>query len=437
MKKTRIAVLFALLLVFSSLSLFATGAKEVKDSEKLVMVESVVKENDGATISGIFEDGQEVIIHTTDEETASNTSISELKRGDVIAVVDNGIMTMSLPPQIFALSVRNITPLVKSGQISVSFPALSPARSGEGDVLEFATINSDDLISEFNYAYGCLIMQNLIANSIVPDAGYFARGINDLYRSMSGENVSFLVPMEEMNTLIQQYVDEYMSQGIVGSAGLLYTNLDQINALEKPETLPLTFAYSYGVLTTLDLLSYGYDIVGPDYIQGLLTVIYGFEPIYSEEEMGIILDEYVDMKDDEYASYLAEMSEYNLSQANAFLAEQAQVPGVKTLQNGVLLEVIHEDSELGAQPTKDDTVIVSYTLTLLDGTVADYGDDVSFPLAALIPGFTEACTNMKVGQTAMAYIPPELGYGESGAGTIPPNSLLIFEIQLQGIEKDE
>ena len=66
--------------------------------------------------------------------------------------------------------------------------------------------------------------------------------------------------------------------------------------------------------------------------------------------------------------------------------------------------------------------------------MADEGADVSFKLNSLIPGFSEAVRNMRVGESIIAYVPPELGYGSSDLGTIGPNSLLIFEITLKEIK---
>ena len=86
-------------------------------------------------------------------------------------------------------------------------------------------------------------------------------------------------------------------------------------------------------------------------------------------------------------------------------------------------------------PSATDSVIVDYDLFLLDGNTYDSGSDVTFSLQSLIPGFTEAVTNMQVGQEAMVYIHPSYGYGESGTSNIEPNSLLIFRINLKGIAK--
>ena len=100
-------------------------------------------------------------------------------------------------------------------------------------------------------------------------------------------------------------------------------------------------------------------------------------------------------------------------------------------QKGLQIETITEGD--GATPAEDDTVIVNYTLRDIDGNLLDSGTGAQFALSGLIPGFSEAVMNMRVGGEVIAYVHPSLGYGESGAGTIEPNSLLIFDIELEGI----
>ena len=88
------------------------------------------------------------------------------------------------------------------------------------------------------------------------------------------------------------------------------------------------------------------------------------------------------------------------------------------------------------------TAIVHYTGWLEDGTEFDSSvkrnDPFSFPLGAgmVIKGWDEGVATMKVGGKRKLWIPPELGYGERGFGkVIPPNSKLIFEVELLDIKQ--
>jgi FKBP-type peptidyl-prolyl cis-trans isomerase len=90
-------------------------------------------------------------------------------------------------------------------------------------------------------------------------------------------------------------------------------------------------------------------------------------------------------------------------------------------------------------PKASDTVKVHYHGTLLDGTVFDSsverGEPISFPLSRVIPGWTEGVQLMKVGDKFKFVIPPNLAYGpNSPSPKIPPNSTLVFEVELLGIE---
>jgi FKBP-type peptidyl-prolyl cis-trans isomerase len=127
-------------------------------------------------------------------------------------------------------------------------------------------------------------------------------------------------------------------------------------------------------------------------------------------------------------------AEQNLAAANAFLAARAKEPGVVTLPSGLEYKVLQAGAAGGASPLADDRVIVNYEGTLPDGTVVDSsykrGQPDVFVAGQLIPAWTEALEKMKPGDTWLLYVPPGLGYGVKGAGPIPPNSLLIFKIQL-------
>lgn len=122
----------------------------------------------------------------------------------------------------------------------------------------------------------------------------------------------------------------------------------------------------------------------------------------------------------------------------AFLAENAKKDGVKTTADGLQYEVLTEGK--GDHPTKDDKVTVNYKGTLIDGSTFDSsydrGQPVSFPLANVIPGWTEGLQLMTPGSKYKFYIPAALGYGERGAGAkIGPNETLIFEVELISIDK--
>jgi FKBP-type peptidyl-prolyl cis-trans isomerase FklB len=132
------------------------------------------------------------------------------------------------------------------------------------------------------------------------------------------------------------------------------------------------------------------------------------------------------------ASHEAE-AEKNLAAAKAFLAENAGKEGVTTLPSGLQYKVITEGT--GPKPDASDVVTVQYRGTLIDGTEFDSSykrnEPATFPLGRVIKGWTEGLQLMPEGSKYVLYVPPDLGYGERGAGTrIPPQSALVFEVEL-------
>ena len=120
-------------------------------------------------------------------------------------------------------------------------------------------------------------------------------------------------------------------------------------------------------------------------------------------------------------------------QGQSFLARNAAREEVITTASGLQYEVLVSGD--GASPAPTDLVTVHYTGTLIDGTVFDSsvqrGQPAEFPANRLIAGWVEALQLMQVGDKWMLYVPPELAYGDRGAGgLIGPGATLIFEIEL-------
>jgi FKBP-type peptidyl-prolyl cis-trans isomerase len=109
----------------------------------------------------------------------------------------------------------------------------------------------------------------------------------------------------------------------------------------------------------------------------------------------------------------------------------------KTTASGLKYQVMKQGNGT-ASPKATDTVKVHYHGTFLDGKIFDSsvqrGEPISFPLNRVIPGWTEGLQLMKVGDKFKFEIPPQLAYGEAGRPGIPPNSTLVFEVELLGIE---
>ncbi len=129
----------------------------------------------------------------------------------------------------------------------------------------------------------------------------------------------------------------------------------------------------------------------------------------------------------------------NLAAADAFMAENAKQPGVVTLPQGLQYKVVRSGPQGGMHPTPADEVKVHYEGKLLDGTVFDSsyerGVPAVFPLDGLVPAWVIALQRMKAGDEWTLYVPPALGYGAQDKGPIPGNSVMIFRIELLGVNR--
>ena len=120
-----------------------------------------------------------------------------------------------------------------------------------------------------------------------------------------------------------------------------------------------------------------------------------------------------------------------------FLAKNKTQPGVIVLPSGLQYKVLKEGT--GPKPTISDVVTCNYRGTLINGTEFDSsykrGEPATFPVRGVIKGWTEALQLMPVGSKFQLFLPPDLAYGEHGAGAdIGPNETLIFEVELMSIK---
>ncbi len=119
----------------------------------------------------------------------------------------------------------------------------------------------------------------------------------------------------------------------------------------------------------------------------------------------------------------------------ALSAEEEAASADKTVETGSGLVITELRAGTGEHPKKSSVVEVHYHGTLEDGTVFDSsvkrGKPARFPLARVIPCWTEGVQLMRVGGKSRLTCPPEIAYGAPGRPpTIPPNATLIFEVEL-------
>jgi FKBP-type peptidyl-prolyl cis-trans isomerase FklB len=193
-------------------------------------------------------------------------------------------------------------------------------------------------------------------------------------------------------------------------------------------------SYSLGYQFGQNLKSQGVDLNLDVYTSGMRDAFGGKDP---QMTLGEIRSTIASLQQRLMAAQQKEQAAKNLVESKAFLAENGKKEGIKTLPSGLQYKVLTAGS--GKTPKAEDNVTVNYKGTLINGTEFDSsykrGQPASFQVKGVIKGWTEALQLMKEGSKWQLFIPPELGYGERGAGPlIPPNSALIFEVELIAVK---
>lgn len=207
---------------------------------------------------------------------------------------------------------------------------------------------------------------------------------------------------------------------------------EQPNITDEKDIINYTIGYRLGGDFKRQEVEFKQDML----IKGLEDAIAGTSPRVTPEEMRTALMHLQQRVAAERTAKLQQEAQENLKAAEAFLADNANKEGVKVLPSGLQYKVLAEGS--GSSPQKTDKVTVHYRGTLIDGTEFDSSysrnQPASLAVDGVIPGWTEALQMMRTGDKWQLFIPPKLGYGERGTGgKIPPNSALIFEVELISI----
>jgi FKBP-type peptidyl-prolyl cis-trans isomerase len=193
-------------------------------------------------------------------------------------------------------------------------------------------------------------------------------------------------------------------------------------------------SYAFGMALGADLKETGLTIDYGQFTEGLRASMEGErERLSFDEAMELIQATFLELRQLKLAE--------NLENGREFLRQNAEKADVQVTESGLQYTVIQEGD--GEKPTEADTVRVHYEGRLIDGTVFDSslerGQPVEFPLdGGVIPGWIEGLVLMNTGSRYQLFIPAELGYGEWDAdGIIPPNSVLIFDVELLDIVRDD
>ncbi len=195
-------------------------------------------------------------------------------------------------------------------------------------------------------------------------------------------------------------------------------------------------SYALGMMLGNNWKNQGLDIDADQAAKAIKAIQSGSPTLLSAEDAQKTLQAFQTEFRAKQQAKQAEQGVKNKAEGEVFLAANKAKSGVITLPDGLQYSVITNGT--GAMPTATDTVTVHYRGTLIDGTEFDSsykrGQPASFPVGGVIHGWTEALQKMNVGSKWKLFIPADLAYGEAGRPGIPPNSTLIFEVELISIQ---
>jgi len=164
-------------------------------------------------------------------------------------------------------------------------------------------------------------------------------------------------------------------------------------------------------------------------VKGLMVAAQGKDAPYDLQKIGPEMDKFMQAKQQVYVEKLRTAGH---AESEKFFTELKKKPGVVVLPDGLAYEVIKPGT--GDFPKATDVVKVNYTGTLINGTKfdssIDRGEPAEFALNEVIPGWTEGIQKINKGGKLKLYIPSNLAYGEDSKPPIPPNSTLVFEVDL-------
>ena len=207
---------------------------------------------------------------------------------------------------------------------------------------------------------------------------------------------------------------------------------DRMELKDQKDKESYSLGYQFGQSMKRQGLAVNLDV----YTAGIRDALSGAKPQMSQEEVNKTISEVQSRVMAARQKELQEMADKNLSEGKAFLEANRKKEGVKTLPSGLQYKVLVEGN--GKTPKAADEVTVNSRGTLIDGTEFDSsysrGQPFTVKVNGAIRGWSEALQLMKEGSKWQLFIPPDLAYGERVVSRIPPNSTLLFEVELISIK---
>ncbi len=194
-----------------------------------------------------------------------------------------------------------------------------------------------------------------------------------------------------------------------------------------PKTEKEKLSYSMGTFFAQTVIRQNIDVDITAFLQAVEDVLNGKDPKIAMQEMQQLLTAYQQKEQEENAAAVK-----NQQAGIEFLKKNKEKEGWKELESGLQYKVIKGGT--GKSPATNDTILVHYRGTFIDGSEFDSsynrGEPIELAVNRVIPGWQEALQLMKVGGKLQIAVPSDLAYGQRGSDIIGPNSVLLFDIEL-------
>jgi len=278
----------------------------------------------------------------------------------------------------------------------------------------------DNKVKRLSYAIGVDIGKGLKGNKIDVNFDAFSKAIAAV---LNGSDTT--MSKKDAAKVIQAHLNK-KSQKISG-AGKFQLDYDELKKL----------SYAMGMDTGSSLKSLSTPLDSEALFKAIGDILSGGDTMMTDAEAGMVKQTFFSKQAEEKAKKTKSLAVTNKARGEKFLLENAKKSGVHVTKSGLQYEVLRKGT--GEKPMASSKVRVHYRGTLIDGTEFDSsykrGQPITFQLDRVIKGWTEGVQLMKVGAKYKFYIPPKLAYGKKGAGNkIGPNSVIVFEVELLGIE---
>jgi len=203
--------------------------------------------------------------------------------------------------------------------------------------------------------------------------------------------------------------------------------------LDEKQTVSYIMGSQMGESLRQNKIEIDFDV----FLAGLRAASEGKDTAFTPEQKAEVMRKFQEQVRERQMAEREAESATNLEAAEKFLAENKAKEGIVTTESGLQYQVLAAGE--GESPTDASRVKVHYRGTLLDGTEFDSsygrGTPAEFGVTQVIDGWTEALKLMKPGAKYKLWIHPDQAYGKQGRPSIPPNSCLVFEVELLEILK--